>query len=158
MAIARRSLGLGTLLLSVLGLTVCLAVIVGVWMVKSREELAQLRDTAVVSREVATRILARAVDLEGRMSRLATGIEQLDLRVSEIRTDVVDFRQRVPWWLTVAALLLTLLPTWFAVSQVVTAWQGWRLMRRVLDKRKVTGKSQGSQLDTLTGGAPCSWN
>ena len=38
MAIARRSLGLGTVLLSILGLTVCLAVIVGVWMVKARVE------------------------------------------------------------------------------------------------------------------------
>jgi hypothetical protein len=38
MAIARRSLGFGTLLLSVLGLTICLAVIVGVWMVKARVE------------------------------------------------------------------------------------------------------------------------
>ena len=94
-----------------------------------REDLAQLRDTAVVSREVAARLLARAVDLEERMNRLATGIEQLDVRVAEIRTDVVDFMQRVPWWLTVAALLLTLLPVWFAVSQVVTALQGWRLMR-----------------------------
>jgi len=53
----------------------------------------------------------------------------LDVRVSEIRVDVGDLKQRVPWWATVAALLLTLLPVWFAVSQVVTALQGWRLMR-----------------------------
>ena len=38
MTIARRSLGFGTLLLSILGLTVCLVGIVGVWMVKSRVE------------------------------------------------------------------------------------------------------------------------
>ena len=37
--------------------------------------------------------------------------------------------RRVPWWTTVAAMLLTLLPVWFAVSQVVMALQGWRLMR-----------------------------
>lgn len=94
-----------------------------------REELAQLRDMAVVSREVAARLVARVVDLEEKMIRLAAGIEQLDVRVATIRADVVDFSQRVPWWLTVAALLLTLLPVWFAVSQVVTALQGWRLIR-----------------------------
>ena len=94
-----------------------------------REELAQLRDTAVVSREVAARLLARAVDLEGRMNRLASGIEKLDVRVSEIRVDVGDLKQGIPWWTTLVALLLTLLPAWFAISQVVTAFQGWRLIR-----------------------------
>ena len=96
-----------------------------------REELAQLRDTAVVSREVAARLLARAVFLEGRMNQLASGIEKLDVRVSEIRVDVGDLKQRVSWWTTAAALLLTLLPVWFAVSQVVTALQGWRLIREL---------------------------
>jgi chromosome segregation ATPase len=94
-----------------------------------RKELVQLRDSAVVSREVAARLLARAVFLEGRMNQLASGIEKLDVRVSEIRVDVGDLKQRVSWWTTAAALLLTLLPVWFAVSQVVTALQGWRLMR-----------------------------
>ena len=229
MAIARRSLGLGTLLLSILGITVCLAVIVAVWGVKSRvevvsdaaleaadqslafvddklgrveeilktgqqpvtllsraaerlqrqepgvdrvseavvtsdyaatrqdtvgmelagrlqeasesvaeilakfqslrEEIVQLRDTAAVSREVAARLVARVVDLEEKMNRLATGIEKLNVRFSEIRVDVGDLKQKVPWWTTAAALLLTLLPVWFAISQVVMALQGWRLMR-----------------------------
>jgi chromosome segregation ATPase len=93
------------------------------------EELAQLRDTAVVSREVAARLLDRAVVLERRLNQLSSGIENLDVRVSKIRVDVGNLKQRVSWWTTVAALLLTLLPVWFAVSQVVTAFQGWRLMR-----------------------------
>jgi methyl-accepting chemotaxis protein len=94
-----------------------------------REELIQLRDTAVVSREVAARLVARVVDLEEKMNRLATGIEKLDGRVAEIRADVADLQRKVPWWTMVAALLLSLLPVWFAVSQVVTALQGWRLIR-----------------------------
>lgn len=94
-----------------------------------REEIVQLRDTAVVSREVAARLVARVVDVEEKMNRLASGIEKLDVQVGEIRADVGNLKQEVPWWTTVAALLLTLLPAWFAVSQVVTAFQGWRLMR-----------------------------
>jgi chromosome segregation ATPase len=265
MAIARRSLGLGTLLLSILGLTVCLAVIVGVWMVKSRvdavsdaaleaadrslafvddklgqveeilkrgqqpvtllstaakrlqrqepeakeeimsllrqlddtvfqelksaeswldsahaiavgvdsvseavvtsdyaatrqdtvgmalaerlrqcseslaeilaklqllrEEVVQLRNTAVVSREVAARLVARVADVDGKMNRLASGINRLDVRVAEIRANVGDLKQKVPWWTTVAAMLLTLLPVWFTVTQIVMALQGWRWMR-----------------------------
>jgi methyl-accepting chemotaxis protein len=94
-----------------------------------REEIVQLRDTAAVSREVAARLVARVVDLEEKMNRLATGIEKLNVRFSEIRVDVGDLKQKVPWWTTAAALLLTLLPVWFAISQVVMALQGWRLMR-----------------------------
>ena len=94
-----------------------------------REEIVQLRDTAVVSREVAARLVARVVDLEEKMNRLSSGIEKLDVQVAEIRADVADLKRKVPWWTTVAALLLTLLPVWFAISQVVTALQGWRLIR-----------------------------
>ena len=45
-----------------------------------------------------------------------------------MRADVGDLKQEVSWWTTAAAILLTLLPVWFAVSQVVMALQGWRLM------------------------------
>ena len=94
-----------------------------------REEIVQLRGTAVVSREVAARLVARVVDVEEKMNRLASGIEKLDVQVAEIRADVGNLKQEVPWWTTVAALLLTLLPVWFAVSRVVTTFQGWRLIR-----------------------------
>ena len=94
-----------------------------------REEIVQLRDTAVVSREVAARLVERVVDVEEKMNRLASGINTLDVRVAEIRANVGDLKQEVPWWTTVAAMLLTLLPVWFAVTQVVMALQGWRLMR-----------------------------
>jgi len=49
--------------------------------------------------------------------------------LAEIRVEVGDLKQEVPWWTTLAALLLTLLPVWFAISQVVVALQGWRLIR-----------------------------
>jgi hypothetical protein len=75
--------------------------------------------------------VARVVDIEEKMNRLASGIEKLDVQVAEMRADVGNLKQKVPWWTTVAALLLTLLPVWFAVSQVVTALQGWRLIRVV---------------------------
>jgi chromosome segregation ATPase len=94
-----------------------------------RGEIVQLRDTAVVSREVAARLAARVVDVEEKMNRIASGIEKLDVRVADIRVDVGDLKRQVPVWTTVAALLFTLLPVWFAVSQVLTAFQGWRLMR-----------------------------
>jgi methyl-accepting chemotaxis protein len=94
-----------------------------------RGEIVHLRDTAVVSRDVAARLVALVVDAEEKMNRLASGIEKLDARVAEIRVDVGDLKQRVSWWTTAAALLLTLLPVWFAVSQVVTANLGWKLMR-----------------------------
>ena len=94
-----------------------------------REEIIRLRNTVAVSREVAARLVARVVELEERMKRLASGIGKLDVRVSEIRVEVGDLKQEVPWWTTLAALLLTLLPVWFAISQVVVALQGWRLIR-----------------------------
>ncbi len=94
-----------------------------------RGEIVHLRDTAVVSRDVAARLVALVVDVEEKMNRLASGIEKLDARIAEIRVDVGDLKQRVSWWTTAAALLLTLLPVWFAVSQVATANLGWKLMR-----------------------------
>jgi len=94
-----------------------------------REEIVQLGDTAVVSREVAARLVERVVDLEEKMNRLASGINTLDVRVAEIRANVGDLKQEGPWWTTVAAMLLTLLPVWFAVTQIVMALQGWRLIR-----------------------------
>lgn len=94
-----------------------------------REELVQLREKRVVAREVAVRIVARLADLETRLNRLASGIERLDARVAETRDDVGKLRQSFPWWTTVVALALTLLPVWFAVSQIVMARLGWRLIR-----------------------------
>jgi chromosome segregation ATPase len=98
-----------------------------------REELVQLRDKAVVAREVAARIVARLVDLETKLDHLASRIEKLDVRVAETRDDVGDLKQSVPWWTTAVALVLTLLPVWFAVSQIVMAQQGWRLIREALN-------------------------
>ena len=51
-----------------------------------QEEIIQLRDTAVVSREVSARLVARALALEEKMNRLAAEIEKLDGRVADDKT------------------------------------------------------------------------
>jgi chromosome segregation ATPase len=102
-----------------------------------REEVVQLRDTGVVAREVVMRIVARLADLEARLDRLASRIERLDARVAETRGNVGDLRRSFPWWTTVVALALTLLPVWFGVSQIVMIRQGWRLARGSLSRKPV---------------------
>ena len=94
-----------------------------------REELVQLRDTRAAAREVAVRIVARLADLETRLNNLTTRIETLDGRLAETRGNVGDLSQRLPWWTGIGALVLSVLPLWFGVSQVIMIGHGWRLIR-----------------------------
>ena len=98
-----------------------------------RQELVQLRDTAVVVREVAVRIVTRLVDLETRLNHLVARVERLEVRVAETRGNVGDLKQSFPWWTTVVALELPLLSVGFGISQIVMARQGWRLIRGMLN-------------------------
>ena len=101
MAIVRRSLGLGTLLLSILGLTVCLAVIVGVWMVKSRVEAVS--DAAL---EAADQSLAFVDDKLGRVEEilkrgqqpvtlLSTAAERLQRQEPEAKEEVTSLLRQL---------------------------------------------------------------
>ena len=100
----------------------------------------------MVAREVAVRIVARLADLETRLNRLASRIERLDTQVAETRGNVGDLKQSFPWWTTVVALVLTLLPVWFGVSQIVMIRQGWRFVRGTLcmSLTPIASLSQGS--------------
>jgi len=101
MTIARRSLGFGALLLSILGLTVCLVVIVGVWMVKSRVEAVS--DAAL---EAADQSLAFVNDKLGRVEEilkrgqqpvilLSTAAERLERQEPEAKEEVTSLLRQL---------------------------------------------------------------
>ena len=101
MTIARRSLGFGTLLLSILGLTVCLVMIVGVWMVKSRVEAVS--DAAL---ETADQSLAFVDDSLGRIDEilkrgrqpitlLSTAAKRLERQEPEAKEEVTSLLRQL---------------------------------------------------------------
>ena len=99
MGILRRSLGVGTLLLSVLGLILCLAGIVGIWIVKSRVEavgeavLGAAEDSLAFVDDKLDRvkqILNKSQQPVGLLSRAA---ERLQRKEPEAKKEVTSLLQ-----------------------------------------------------------------
>jgi predicted nucleic acid-binding Zn-ribbon protein len=94
-----------------------------------RQELIQLRDTGKLAREVVARVIARVVDLDGRLTAISARLEKFDARVEQTRASCVHVKLKVHWWISIAAAALTILLVWFAISQVSMTTHGWRLMQ-----------------------------
>ena len=96
-----------------------------------RLELIELRDTGKLSRDIAIGILARVADLDGKLANLAARVENLDARVAATRALCVDRGQRLGRWTVVAAMVASVILTWFGISQIVTMTYGWRLSKAI---------------------------
>jgi hypothetical protein len=96
-----------------------------------RQEIVELRDTGKLAREVATRIVARVADLDGRLANVSARIEKLDAKVASTKASIGNLRQRIQRWIAVLAVAITLLFVWFGVSQICMLGHGWQMMRRV---------------------------
>ena len=94
-----------------------------------RKEIVEARDTGKLAREVAVRIVARVVDLDGRLATISARIEKFDARVATTKASIDSLQQQIHWWIVVGAVGLTVLFVWFAISQISMVSRGWRMMR-----------------------------
>ena len=57
--------------------------------------------------------------LESGLESIQTGVQDLQVRVSETRAQVSRLRSRLPFWLDLASIAITLILLWITFSQVV---------------------------------------
>ncbi len=95
-----------------------------------REEIIELRDKGQLAREIAARVAARVVDLDGKLARVSSRLEEFHAKVAHTKASLGDLEQRVHWWVLVAAAAITMLFVWFGISQIGMVGHGWRVMRR----------------------------
>jgi hypothetical protein len=96
-------------------------------------QLIELRDTGKLARKAAVGIIARVVDLEGKLASMCARIEKLDARVATTRASCAGLSQRFRWWTLVAAAVVTVILAWFGISQIVMMGYGWRLAHAVVN-------------------------
>ncbi len=94
-----------------------------------RQELVDLRDTGKVAREVVATVVAHVVDLDGKLANLSARLENVGSKVTQAKASVDALHQRLHWWTAFAAVALTILLTWFGISQIGMMGHGWRCFR-----------------------------
>ena len=94
-----------------------------------RRELIELRDKKTLAREFAGAMLTRVTELSAKLANLSARIEAFGARVSAARASCVDLGRNVQWWTHFASLMLMLVLSWFAVSQISRMRLGYRLVR-----------------------------
>ena len=97
---------------------------------EARQDLVAMRDNVKIARTIVQRVVARLLDVEKRLARMADRIARLRAGVAETRQAVFDLEKRFHWWSGLAAAAGTLVCAWFGVSQVVMLRRAWSLARR----------------------------
>ena len=97
-----------------------------------RQKLVDLRDTGKLAREVVATVVAHVADLDGKLANLSARLEKFDNKVTQTKAAVDATHQRLRWWIRIAAVALTVLMAWFAVSQIGMIRCGWRCLRNDL--------------------------
>ncbi len=96
-----------------------------------RQGLIDMRDDVASARRIAARVVARLAQIETGMANLCERIERVHAGIIEMKGAVSDLRDRFQWWTMFGAVLLSLLLTWFATSQIGMIIHGWRVRRRI---------------------------
>jgi hypothetical protein len=94
-----------------------------------REEIVQLRDSGKLAREVVVRVVAYVADLDGKLANVSARLEKFDTKVAQTKASCVDLGRRVHWWIVTAAVVVTILLQWFAISQIGMTIHGWRIVQ-----------------------------
>jgi hypothetical protein len=91
-----------------------------------RAELAKLRETGVITRTVTLGIIDRVAVLDAKVADLGVRVDQLDAKVEAVRASFAEQDRKLKWWTLAATVAASLLPLWFAYSQIVVGLLGWR--------------------------------
>jgi len=94
-----------------------------------RQDIVEARDTGKLAREVAARIISRVADLDGRLAIISERMDKFDARVAMAKASIDGLQQRVHRWIIVAAVAISAIFGWFAVSQISMMGLGWRMTR-----------------------------
>lgn len=92
-----------------------------------RTELANLRDTGVITRTVTLGVIDRVAVLDAKVADLCDRIDTLDAKVATARVSFAEQGRKFRWWTLAAAVAASLLPLWFGLSQIIVAVYGWRM-------------------------------
>jgi chromosome segregation ATPase len=93
-----------------------------------RQELVELRNTGKLAHEVVSRIIGRVADLDGKLANACTRLEKFDARAKQFQASVSALHHRIRWWMSFAAVGLTIVLAWFAISQLAMIRSGWHLL------------------------------
>ena len=93
-----------------------------------RQELVDLRDTGKVALKVVATVVAHVADLDGRLANASARLEKVGSKVTQAKASVDALHQRLHWWTAFAAVALTILMTWFGISQIGMMGHGWRCL------------------------------
>jgi hypothetical protein len=95
-----------------------------------RQGLIDIRADVLSARRIALTIVARLAQVEKRMENLCRRIERFHARVTGMKGEITAVRGDFQWWTMLGAVLVTLLLTWFAASQIGMVLHGWSLAKR----------------------------
>jgi chromosome segregation ATPase len=97
-----------------------------------RQKLVDLCDTGKLAREVVATVVVHVADLDGKLENLSVRLEKFGNKVAQTKASVDALHQRLRWWIRIAAVALTILMAWFAVSQLGMIRCGWRCLHNDL--------------------------
>lgn len=92
-----------------------------------RLKLTELRDTGILARDVTRSIANRVADLDAKTANLCDQVERLDGKVAQARVLCAEQERRCKRWTRLAAIIASLIPLWFGLSQIALIAWGWRI-------------------------------
>jgi chromosome segregation ATPase len=97
---------------------------------EARQRLHQMRENRTVMREFSATMIVEATELDSRFTNLSSRIDSLNARVLEAKASLAATGQRAHRWISLAAIVLTLVLLWFGVSQAFVLHRAWRFSQR----------------------------
>jgi chromosome segregation ATPase len=95
-----------------------------------RQRLHQVRENRAITREFVATMIVEATELDSRFANLSSRIDSLNARVLEAKASLAATGQRAHRWISLAAIVLTLVLLWFGVSQAFLLHRAWRFSQR----------------------------
>lgn len=113
------------------------------------EATTALDSVAVLAQQIQEGRAENIDALNQQMNRLQEQVVAVDGVIEQTQADVADMKRKVPRWINLASLLVTLLFLWFGAAQYVLLRACWRALRPKQTTRDDVVDALNAQLETL---------
>lgn len=98
------------------------------------DRLGNLDETLTFAGTLASEVregrTERIDDLNTQLDKLETQSAEIQTTISQTQTEVDDVKRKIPRWINLGSLILTLIFLWFGIAQYLLFKKSWQMIRQ----------------------------
>jgi hypothetical protein len=92
--------------------------------------LTRVREDRQVRKEIVDQVVSLARNVDSELNLLEDKLGRVRQRAAELQTEVAELRADIPRWITLAAVISSVILAWMALGQFALVCLGRRVCRK----------------------------